>query len=138
MPLSRNKLTAWAILVSFLALLGYAGRLSGGKPPKDAAYLYSTAASGLVQYAVILAVVLLITRPEWSLLALRRPRDWGRTATGERRRGSRASRALATAFSGSRTAGLCPRARAPMDHPRLKPRGRSPTEKIRDWPLKEN
>jgi membrane protease YdiL (CAAX protease family) len=81
-PLRRNKLTAWAILVAFLALLGYASRLSGGKPPKDAAYLYSTAASGLVQYAIILVVVLLIARPEWSLLALRRPRDWGRTLTG--------------------------------------------------------
>lgn len=81
MPLRRNKLTAWAILVSVLALLGYASRLSGGKPPKDAAYLYSTAANGLVQYAIILAVVLLITRPEWSLLALRRPRAWGRTLT---------------------------------------------------------
>ncbi len=81
MPLRRNKLTAWAILVSVLALLGYASRLSGGKPPKDAAYLYSTAANGLVQYAIILAVVLLIARPEWSLLALRRPRAWGRTLT---------------------------------------------------------
>jgi membrane protease YdiL (CAAX protease family) len=81
-PLRRNKLTAWAILVAFLALLGYASRLSGGKPPKDAAYLYSTAASGLVQYAIILVIVLLIARPDWSLLALRRPRDWGRTLTG--------------------------------------------------------
>jgi hypothetical protein len=80
-PLRRNKLTAWAILVWVLALLGYASRLSGGKPPKDAAYLYSTAANGLVQYAIILAVVLLIARPEWSLLALRRPRAWGRTLT---------------------------------------------------------
>jgi membrane protease YdiL (CAAX protease family) len=77
-PHSR-KLTAWVILVSALALLGYAARASGGKPPKDAAYLYSTAASGLVQYAIILAVVLAITRPEWSLLALRRPVDLRRT-----------------------------------------------------------
>src|SRR4029077_9176474 len=54
-------------------------RLSGGKPPKDAAYLYSTAAAGLVQYAIILGFVLLIARPDWSLLALRRPRGWART-----------------------------------------------------------
>jgi membrane protease YdiL (CAAX protease family) len=79
MPVRSNKLTAWVILVSVLALLGYASRASGGKPPKDAAYLYSTAASGLVQYAIVLAVVLLIARPDWSLLALRRPRGWGRT-----------------------------------------------------------
>jgi uncharacterized protein len=78
-PLRRGKLAAWAILVGVLALLGYSVRLSGGKPPKDAAYLYSTAASGLVQYAIILAVVLVITRPDWFLLALRRPRTWGRT-----------------------------------------------------------
>jgi uncharacterized protein len=78
MPRS-GKLTAWVILVSVLALLGYAARASGGKPPKDAAYQYSTAAAGLVQYAIILVVVLAITRPEWSLLALRRPAGWGRT-----------------------------------------------------------
>jgi len=74
--LRQGKLTAWVILVSCLALLGYVGRLLGGKPPKDAAYLYSTAASGLFQYAVILGIVLLIARPDWALLALRRPRNW--------------------------------------------------------------
>ncbi|MGE5272955.1 MAG: lysostaphin resistance A-like protein [Verrucomicrobiota bacterium] len=81
MTLRREKLTAWVILVAVLALLGYAARLSGGKPPKDAAYLYSTAASGLVEYAIVLGVVLLIARPDWSLLALRRPRGWARTLT---------------------------------------------------------
>jgi hypothetical protein len=81
MPLRQGKLAAWAILVSVLALLGYASRAAGGKPPKDAAYLYSTAAAGIFQYAIILAVVLLITRPDWSLLALRRPRGWARTLT---------------------------------------------------------
>ena len=67
------------ILVAVLVLLGYASRAAGGKPPKDAAYQYSTAAGGLVQYAIILVVVLAITRPEWWLLALRRPRAWRRT-----------------------------------------------------------
>jgi hypothetical protein len=75
-PLDRGRLTAWVVLVSVLALLGYASRAAGGKPPKDAAYQYSTAASGLVQYAIILAVVLAITRPEWRLLALRRPSSY--------------------------------------------------------------
>lgn len=77
--LRSGKLTAWVILVAVLALLGYSARAAGGKPPKDAAYLYSTAASGIVQYAIVLAVVLLIARPDWSLLALRRPRGWART-----------------------------------------------------------
>ena len=77
--LRSGKLTAWVILVAVLALLGYASRAAGGKPPKDAAYQYSTAVGGLVQYAIILVVVLAITRPEWWLLALRRPRAWGRT-----------------------------------------------------------
>ena len=79
MSIRQGKLTAWVIFVAVLALIGYASRLSGGKPPKDAAYLYSTAASGLVQYAIILGIVLLIARPDWSLLALRRPRAWART-----------------------------------------------------------
>jgi membrane protease YdiL (CAAX protease family) len=61
-----------------LTLIGYASRAAGGKPPKDAAYQYSTAVSGLVQYAIILAVVLAITRPEWRLLALRRPSSYSR------------------------------------------------------------
>jgi CAAX protease family protein len=77
--LRSGKLTAWVILVAVLALLGYAGRAAGGKPPEDAAYLYSTAVGGVLQYAIILAVVLAITRPAWSLLALRRPRRWART-----------------------------------------------------------
>jgi membrane protease YdiL (CAAX protease family) len=72
-PLDRGRLTAWIALVGLLAVLGYASRAAGGKPPKDAAYQYSTAFAGLVQYAIILAVVLAITRPEWGLLALRRP-----------------------------------------------------------------
>src|SRR5207247_5320321 len=58
--LDRGRLTAWVALVSVLALLGYASRAAGGKPPKDAAYHYSTAASGIVQYAIILGVVLAI------------------------------------------------------------------------------
>jgi uncharacterized protein len=77
--LERGRLTAWVILVSALALLGYASRATGGKPPANAAYQYSTAIAGLVQYGIILAVVLAIARPEWRrLLALRRPSSYGR------------------------------------------------------------
>jgi uncharacterized protein len=80
--LDRGRLTAWIGLVAVLTLLGYASRAVGGKPPKDAAYQYSTAASGLVQYAIILAVVLAIARPEWQLLALRRPSSSRRVFSG--------------------------------------------------------
>jgi membrane protease YdiL (CAAX protease family) len=77
-PLDRGKLTGWVALVGVLALLGYASRAAGGKPPKDAAYQYSTAVAGVIQYGIILAVVLAIARPDWSLLALRRPSSLGR------------------------------------------------------------
>jgi uncharacterized protein len=78
MTLDRGKLTGWVALVGVLAVLGYASRAAGGKPPKDAAYQYSTAVAGVIQYAIILAVVLAIARPDWSLLALRRPSSLGR------------------------------------------------------------
>jgi membrane protease YdiL (CAAX protease family) len=76
--LDRGRLTAWIALVSVLALLGYASRAAGGKPPRNAAYHYSTAAAGLVQYAIILGIVLAITRPDRRLLALRRPSSYRR------------------------------------------------------------
>ena len=79
--LDRGRLRAWVVLVGVLAALGYADRASGGKPPKDAAYQWSTAAAGVVQYGIILAVVLAIARPDWSLLALRRPRSLLRVAS---------------------------------------------------------
>jgi CAAX protease family protein len=77
-PLERGRLAAWVTLVSVLTLLGYASRAAGGKPPKDAAYQYSTAVAGLVQYGIILGIVLLIARPEWRLLALHRPSSYSR------------------------------------------------------------
>lgn len=79
--LDRGRLIGWTLLVAALALLGYASRAAGGKPDKDVAYQYSTAVSGAVQYAIILAIVLAITRPEWRLLALRRPSSYGRAAS---------------------------------------------------------
>ena len=74
--LERGRLAAWVALVGVMTLLGYGSRAAGGKPPKDAAYQYSTGVSGLLQYAVILGVVLAIARPDWRLLALRRPTSY--------------------------------------------------------------
>jgi membrane protease YdiL (CAAX protease family) len=76
--LDRGRLTAWIALVSVLALLGYASRATGGKPPKNAAFHYSTAISGFVQYGIILGIVLAIARPDLRLLALRRPSSYSR------------------------------------------------------------
>ena len=79
--LDRGRLTGWTALVSVLALLGYASRAAGGKPDRDVAYQYSTAVSGVIQYAIILAVVLAIARPDWRrLFALRTPNSYRRVA----------------------------------------------------------
>jgi len=75
----RRKLAGWFALVGTVSAISYAGRLSGGKPPKDALYQYSTAISELVLFAIILGVVLLIARglSQREVFALRAPRSWG-------------------------------------------------------------
>jgi membrane protease YdiL (CAAX protease family) len=78
--LQRGRLTAWIAFVAVFALLNYASRAAGGKPGKDVVYQYSTAVSGLVQYLIILGIVLAIARPDWRLLALRRPSGLRRIA----------------------------------------------------------
>ena len=78
----RGRLIGWSILISALVLLSYASRASGGKPPEDAAYKYTTAIGGVVQYGIILAIVLAIARPDFRrLLALRAPSSYGRAVT---------------------------------------------------------
>lgn len=56
-----------------LALLGYGSRIGAGKPDPQVLYRWSTAVGGLVQDAIVLALVLAIARGSFSLLALRRP-----------------------------------------------------------------
>jgi membrane protease YdiL (CAAX protease family) len=74
-----RKLAGWFGLVGTVSAISYAGRLSGGKPPKNALYEYSTAISELVLFAIILALVLWIARglPKREAFALRAPRSWG-------------------------------------------------------------
>jgi CAAX protease family protein len=74
-----NRLAGWVTLVGVLATLNYAARFSGASTPEDVLYLYSTAISSAVLFAMMLAVVLVIGRVDWSMLALRRPRSWGRS-----------------------------------------------------------
>jgi membrane protease YdiL (CAAX protease family) len=73
-----SALTAWTTFVVAFASLSYALRFSEGKPPKDLLYQWSTAESGVIQYAVIGLIVYGIaglgSRRE--LLALRRPTSW--------------------------------------------------------------
>jgi membrane protease YdiL (CAAX protease family) len=71
-----GRLKAWLAFVALLALVNWAGRLSSGPPPKDAAYRWDVAAGSVVQFALMLLVVALIARGAWGLLALRRPRRW--------------------------------------------------------------
>ena len=58
----RTRLVGWTILVTLLAALSYAANLAGGDTPDDVLYQWSTAIGGVVQYAIILAVVLLLAR----------------------------------------------------------------------------
>jgi membrane protease YdiL (CAAX protease family) len=77
-----GRLVGWFVLVGVLAALSYAANFSeAGDPPADLLYRWSTAVAGLVQYAVILAVVLLLARglPR-AALGLRRPPSWPRAA----------------------------------------------------------
>ena len=75
-----KKLFGWFALVGVVSAISYASRFAGGKPPKNALYQYGTAATELVLFALILAVVLLIARdlPKREVFALRRPASWGR------------------------------------------------------------
>jgi membrane protease YdiL (CAAX protease family) len=74
-----GKLAGWFLLVGAVSAISYAGRFAGGKPPKNALYQYSTAASELILFAIILAFVFLIARglPKREAFALRAPRSWG-------------------------------------------------------------
>jgi CAAX protease family protein len=79
-PNLNRKLVWWFVLVGAVSAISYAGRLTGGKPPKNALYLYSTAASELILFAIILTFVFLIARglPAREVFALRQPDSWGR------------------------------------------------------------
>ena len=65
-----------------MATVAYAGQLSGGEPPEDVAYRWESSIFGGIQYAILLGIVLLLTRgfDRREFLALRRPRSWWRAA----------------------------------------------------------
>lgn len=75
-----GRIVAWLALVLTLTGLNYASRFSGAEPPEDIAYRYSAAIAGLVQFAIMLGILLLIARglPLRDVFALRRPPSWPR------------------------------------------------------------
>ena len=70
------------MVVAFLATIAYASQLTSGPPPKDVAYQWESSIAGAVQYAILLGIVLLLTRglDRREFLAFRRPRSWWRAA----------------------------------------------------------
>jgi membrane protease YdiL (CAAX protease family) len=90
-----GRLTAWLVLVAVMAALGFATEAlvsdqatqtsSGfGQPATrydDTFYRYSFAISGIVSYAILLGIVLLLARglPRRETFALDRPKSWPRT-----------------------------------------------------------
>lgn len=79
-PVPAAKLVAWAMLVGTLIVLGYASKAtSPGGPASDLLYRYSTAIAAAVQYAVMLAIAVAISRGlARQTLGFRRPRSWPR------------------------------------------------------------
>ena len=81
---SHIRLVFWAAFVAAIAAVNYASRVSGGDAGSKGVshqevYSYTTFAGGTIIYAVWLGIVLLIVVDRFDLLALRRPRRWGRT-----------------------------------------------------------
>src|SRR5579862_4594706 len=80
---SRTRLAFWALFVGLIAGLNYYGRFAGGSgaargTSQQEVYSYSTFAGGTILYAVWLGIALLIVIDRFDLLALRRPRRWGK------------------------------------------------------------
>jgi membrane protease YdiL (CAAX protease family) len=74
-----NRLAGWLALVGLLAAVNYAARFSGEETPDDVLYRYETAIGSAILFGVMLAVVLALARFDRDVLALRRPRSWGKS-----------------------------------------------------------
>ena len=72
------RLAGWTTFVALFSALNYASRASEGTPDRNVLYRYGTAASGAIEYALILGIMLLIARglSKRYAFALRRPRSW--------------------------------------------------------------
>ncbi|MCS7006662.1 MAG: type II CAAX endopeptidase family protein [Thermoleophilia bacterium] len=74
------RLAVWLVFVGLLAAASYATRLGGAETPDDVAYEYSSSVAALIQYALMLAVLLLIALglERRQLFAWRPPPSWPR------------------------------------------------------------
>jgi membrane protease YdiL (CAAX protease family) len=81
---NRIRLAAWASLVLAISALNYAARFTSSSPSarsgRDEVYSWSAFAGGMIVYGIWFAIVLAIAVDRHDLLALRRPRSWGRAA----------------------------------------------------------
>lgn len=79
-PAYRARLIGWSLFVGLFAVLAYVSHFSGERPPKDVAYRWDSSILGLVEYAIVFSVVLLLTigLTRRSFLAFRRPTSWPR------------------------------------------------------------
>jgi membrane protease YdiL (CAAX protease family) len=80
---SHTRLAFWTFFVGLIAAVNYAARFSGSSGgsrgvSRQEVYSYSTFVGGTIVYAVWLGIILLICLDRFDLLALRRPRRWGR------------------------------------------------------------
>jgi len=78
----KTPLAAWLAFILVFAGLSYASRATGGTPPKNLLYHWSTAGGNLVQYAIIALLVYGIAGlgDRRELFALRRPNSWRHAA----------------------------------------------------------
>jgi uncharacterized protein len=76
-----GRLVGWFALVGALAALSYSANVAGGDVPDDVLYEWSTAIAATIQYAVILAIVLALSRGIGrGALGVQRPASWPRAA----------------------------------------------------------
>jgi membrane protease YdiL (CAAX protease family) len=78
-----TRLAFWTVFVGLIGAVNYAARFAGGGGgskgvSQQEVYSYATFAGGTIIYAIWLGIVLLICIDRFDLLALRRPRRWGR------------------------------------------------------------
>ena len=75
-----GRLAAWLVFVLALTLLNYLGRYASDDTPDDVAYQWVSSVAIVVQFALMLGILLLITigLPKRELFALIRPDSWKR------------------------------------------------------------